>query len=89
MGHDSKYGKVTTEHGDIPDDEPVIVFRAKDKLLPAVLAIYLELCDLAGSPERHMRIVADTYSTMRTWQRDNPGKVKTPDSERSREWLGE
>ncbi|HEY5484425.1 MAG TPA: hypothetical protein VIK31_11555 [Propionibacteriaceae bacterium] len=35
--HDSTYGKVTTEHGTIGADEPVIVFRAKDKLLPALL----------------------------------------------------
>lgn len=34
---DSTSGKVTTEHGTIGADKPVIAFRAKDKLLPAPL----------------------------------------------------
>jgi len=43
MGYDGKYGKVTTEHGNIPDDEPVIVFRGRDKIIPAMLRFYLEM----------------------------------------------
>ena len=30
MGIDAKYGRVTTERGDIGEDEPVVVFRAQD-----------------------------------------------------------
>jgi len=40
---DSKYAKVTTPHGTIGAHEPVIVFRAKDKLLPALLDAYAEI----------------------------------------------
>ncbi len=88
MGFDGKYGRVTTEHGDIPDDEPVIVFRARDIRTRGVLAHYLRLCDEGGSPVRHLRLVAETMARFIRWQEDNPDKVRTPDSERSRAWLG-
>lgn len=86
MPVDAKYGKVTLEHGDhIPDDEPVIVFRAKDKLLPQVLAHYLMLCLHAGSPNRHLRLVSDSYRRIKDWQETHA--TKTPDSETSRAWM--
>jgi hypothetical protein len=88
MGYDRKYGIVTTQNGDIPEDEPVIVFRGRDRLLPAVLNIYMELCEIADSPERHIELVSGTYEVVSAWQRANPDKVKTPDSERFfREWM--
>jgi hypothetical protein len=87
MGYDGKYGRVTTEHGDIPDDEPVIVFRARDKLTCPLLSAYHALCEKGGSPERHLQLVEQTYTRFADWQEANPGKVKTPDSERSREWM--
>jgi hypothetical protein len=90
MGYDGKYGRVTTEFGDIPDDEPVIVFRARDMHTRAVLTHYLQLCDQSGSfssPVRHLRLVADTLARFISWQEANPGQVKMPDSVRSREWL--
>jgi hypothetical protein len=86
MGFDGKYGRVTTEHGDIPEDEPVIVFRAQDKLLPMVLAFYKTCCKSSGSPERHLDLIDESYEGVVQWQTDNQDKVKQPDSERSREW---
>ena len=88
MGFDSKYGRVTTEYGDIPDDEPVIVFRARDARTVGMLAYYLDLCHQGGSPVRHIRLVAETMVKFLKWQADNPDKVRVPDSERSRGWLG-
>lgn len=86
MPIDGKYGKVTLEHGGhIPDDEPVIVFRAKDKLLPGVLAHYHMLCMHAGSPMRHLRMVAEAFYRVKGWQQDHV--TKTPDSETSRAWM--
>jgi hypothetical protein len=83
---DGKYGKVTLEHGDhIPDDEPVIVFRAKDKLATRVLAHYHMLCMLAGSPMRHLRLVAEAHQRFAAWQREHETKV--PDSETSKAWM--
>ena len=87
MGYDSKYGRVTTQHGGIPDDEPVIVFRARDVLTRGVLAHYLKLCDDANRPPRHIRLIAETLARFVRWQEENQDKCRLPDSERSREWL--
>jgi hypothetical protein len=87
MGFDRKYGQVTTEHGDIPEDEPVIVFRARDRLTVDVLDDYLRRCAAAGSPQRHLDLVQGTRELFRQWQQDHPDRVRTPDSERSRAWM--
>lgn len=85
MGRDGKYGMVTTEHGDIPDGEPVIVFRARDALTPALLDSYYALCKAAGSPQRHLDLIEATRLTFVGWQEKNGSRV--PDSESSRAWL--
>jgi hypothetical protein len=87
MGTDGKYGRVTTEHGDIPENEPVIVFRARDRLTPVMLSFYRELCAEAGSPQRHLDLISESRRTFEQWQDANPGEVRAPDSERSREWM--
>jgi len=89
MGFDRKYGRVTTEHGDIPDDEPVIVFRARDITTPDVLAYYLMRCVKKGSPKRHLDIIVSTIELFRDWQHENLEQVKVPDSERSRAWMSD
>jgi hypothetical protein len=85
MAIDAKYGKVKLEHGNIGEDEPVVVFRAKDKLLPKVLAYYAMVCIKAGSPKRHLDLIWDTLQKVHAWQDNN--QTKTPDSETSRTWL--
>jgi hypothetical protein len=85
MAIDRKYGRVTLEHGHIGEDEPVVVFRATDKLLPKVLAYYRLFCWKAGSPRRHLELIDDSLQAVEGWQQQNP--AKTPDSEASREWL--
>jgi hypothetical protein len=87
MGYDRKYGKVTTENGDIPDDEPVIVFRARDVTTTKLLSYYLMICAKAGSPVRHLDIIIGTLFHFRRWQQEHPDRVKVPDSERSRGWI--
>lgn len=89
MGYDGKYGKVTTEHGDIPDDEPVIVFRARDLLTGPLISEYYLLCKMAGSPERHLGLVQQAWTRFANWQEANEDKTRMPDSERSRAWLPE
>lgn len=85
MPLDNKYGRVELEHGEhIPDDEPGIWFRAKDRLLPALLRKYEELCAEAGSPPRHLNLIAETRGQIAEWQSEN--ETKTPDSETSRAW---
>ena len=87
MGYDAKYGNVTTTHGSIPDDEPVIVFRARDTTTPDLLAYYLMRCVKKGSPKRHLDLIVATIERFRRWQVENPDQVKVPDSERSRAWM--
>lgn len=88
MGHDRKYGKVTTEFGDIGEDEPVVVFRAKDKFLPLVLSHYIVECSKhADVPHRHIKIVRNTLDTIKEWQKANG--CRTPTSESSRDRLPE
>ena len=79
MGIDGKYGNVTVQYGTIAPDEPVVVFRAQDRLLPKVLVLYRVLCELAGSPERHLSLIDKTTETVKAWQADH--YTKTPASE--------
>lgn len=89
MGFDHKYGQIVTEFGDIPPDEPVVVLRGRDLIVPTVLAYYGMQCLEAGSPMRHLRLIAESYQLIRQWQQDHPADTKIPDSERSREWMGD
>lgn len=85
MAQDNKYGKVTLEHGDIGEDEPVIVFRAKDVLLPKVLAYYIMCCVKAGSPVRHINIIMESLDKIKRWQLLNNPRV--PSSKNSMKWM--
>ena len=85
MGYDRKYGKVTTEFGNIGEDEPVVVFRARDMLLPKVLAYYHLFCLKVGSPRRHLNIILNTKEDVEKWQIENISKI--PDSESSKAWM--
>lgn len=79
MGIDGKYGRVTTERGTIGADEPVVVFRAQDRLLPKVLKIYRIMCEIAGSPVRHLELIDQAAARVKVWQSENP--IKTPSSD--------
>jgi hypothetical protein len=78
MGIDGKYGRVTLERGSIGDDEPVVVFRAQDKLLPNILKVYGILCELAGSPSHHLELIHQSTVMVKNWQKEN--FTKTPES---------
>lgn len=80
MGIDRKYGLVTTERGDIPDDEPVIVFRGRDQALVPLLQTYVTLCAALGSPQRHLNLVQESREKIRQWQQDHPHRVQVPQS---------
>lgn len=79
MGIDNKYGRVTTEFGNIGEDEPVIVFRAKDQVLPKLLAYYHLFCLQVGSPSNFLKDVVDLRRKIIEWQHNNLNKVKVPD----------
>lgn len=79
MGIDNKYGRVTTEFGNIGENEPVIVFRAKDKALPLMLTNYYLLCTKLGSPDNFLADVEALRLKIIDWQIENSKLVKTPD----------
>ncbi len=87
MGYDGKYGKITTEHGSIPDDEPVMVFRARDRLTPALIEHYAVMCQQAGSPAFHVDLVHAAADRFLEWQEQHPGMTRVPDSAAHRERL--
>lgn len=79
MGYDRKYGRVTTERGTIGDDEPVVVVRAQDRLMPYLLEYYRDLCIDAGSPQHHLDLIEGTCQAVIEWQKNNFTKI--PNSE--------
>lgn len=80
---DEKYqtdGDITKLDGTpIPTDEPLILFRGKDKLLPELLKRYQELCQQAGSPAGQIESLQKRIDTIIEWQTSNPDKLKIPD----------
>jgi hypothetical protein len=79
MPFDNKYGRVTLERQrNIGDDEPVIVFRAQDRLLPKLLKVYRYFCELAGSPDNHLRLIDESAAQIKAWQATN--RTQTPQS---------
>lgn len=75
MAIDAKYGRVTLEHGSIGEDEPVIVFRAQDSLLPKLLAYYHLFCLKAGSPRPHLDLILSSREKVLEWQTKNQSRV--------------
>jgi hypothetical protein len=80
MGIDWKYGQVTIEKGTIGSDEPVVVFRAQDKLLPKLLRVYQLMCEIAGSPQHHLDLIHQSAMRVRMWQDLHVTQVKVPES---------
>jgi hypothetical protein len=80
MAIDLKYGKVTMEKGDVGEDEPVIVFRAQDSILPKLLAYYHLFCLKEGSPKHHLDAILNARGKIVLWQKDHHTQVPRSDS---------
>lgn len=79
MARDRKYGEITHTTGNaIGPNEPVFLFRAKDRLLLRVLANYRLLCEESGSPEAHLQDIDLSAQEIEEWQRKH--YTKTPGS---------
>lgn len=79
MAIDTKYGTVTFEKGSIGEDEPVVVFRAKDVLLPLVLNEYMRAAIKAGSPAQHLEAIEKDKDAVEQWQKLNDTQVPQSD----------
>jgi hypothetical protein len=80
---DGKYqtsGDITKLDGTpVPADEPLVLFRAKDKLVPAMLEHYAGLCEQAGSPPEQIQGIRHRLEAVKQWQAANANKVDVPD----------
>jgi hypothetical protein len=85
MAHSHKYGKVTLERSTIGENEPVVVFRAKDKLLPQVLAHCHLLCLNSGCEDQHLTAIVERHKEIKDWQSKNTSKL--PDTTKE-QWNG-
>lgn len=81
MAIDFKYGRVVTEYGEIGEDEPVVVFRARDKLLVHILDYYAEACADIGSPQHHIDLINRSMNRVEEWQHENMDLVRVPNSD--------
>lgn len=63
----------------IPVDEPLMLFRGKDAVLPQLIEDYKRLCQEAGSPAEHLKTLDEAIERIKSWQAANAGSVKTPD----------
>jgi hypothetical protein len=80
---DGKYktsGDITKLDGTpVPDDEPLFLFRAHDKLLVQLLEYYMELCKNAGSPEAQINLLNQRIGEIKSWQSSHQNMLKIPD----------
>lgn len=80
MGYDTRFGNVKTQHDNIPDDEPVFMVRARDKLSLDIIGYYMFRSIQAGSSRGHLQMVMGAIEEFRFWQEQHPEDMKTPDA---------
>jgi hypothetical protein len=62
----------------IPRDEPVILFRARDSLVPQLLDFYLQLRGKISDPAQNLPLLEADIFIIKAWQKANSDKVRTP-----------
>ncbi|MGA2412675.1 MAG: hypothetical protein ABSG46_20120 [Candidatus Binataceae bacterium] len=78
MANENKYGRITTEKGSIPEDEPVFLLRAQDVCAVPTMEAYVNECEMRGSPQSHLDGIDEAIARFEAWQRDH--SVHTPTS---------
>ena len=76
--YDARDGRIVNRRTgeSIPDDEPIFVFRAKDRrALTALTAYYAAIIDA-----EHARAVAARIESFKAFALANPDKMKEPDT---------
>lgn len=63
----------------LPEDEPLMLFRGRDVLLPQVLNYYRGLRDKAGSSKLKLNLLQKQIDTIERWQNQYPDRVRLPD----------
>jgi hypothetical protein len=68
-----KYGELGIEH--IPDDEPVFIIRAQDKLAVPIIQEYMALAEEKGVSDEFLDHLDRVCGDIKVWQRQNDTKV--------------
>lgn len=77
MATDRKYGKI--EIPGIPEDEPVFIIRAKDKISLEVIEAYSFHAALESCPEEFVKSIDAVGLEFEQWQAEHEELVKLPD----------
>ena len=79
---DLKYrtsGDITKHDGTpVPEDEPLVLFRAKDNLLVPLLEHYKQMCIDAGSLPKHLDLLQKRIDEIKQWQAEHPERMNVP-----------
>lgn len=65
---------------EIPEDEPLFLFRARDALAMTTLIEYQHLCYDAGCAPAHVQGITDAIDDFARFKRDHPERMKEPGS---------
>jgi hypothetical protein len=65
----------------IPDDEPIMIFRARDFYAPQAILAYLTYID-----GEHRGVVSVRYLQFLNWQKEHKDRVKMPDTQKDSGW---
>ena len=72
-------GKFTVEqlpgHDPLHPDEPIIVFRGRDVVLPGLLRLYADTCETLGSPEQHVTSARTKMDEVMAFQNEHGFKI--------------
>ena len=79
MAYDEKYGKITAEKKDLPDDEPVFLIRGQDAAAPSAISGYAAEAKAEGASDKHVERALARAREIRQWQDEHPARVKVPD----------
>lgn len=74
------YQTIQDSSGRIPEDEPVFVLRAKDRVAPVVMRIYADLARAAGADPKFIETVELWSRQMETYAFSVYGGGKVPDA---------
>jgi len=62
----------------VPDDEPLILFRARDRLALPMLRIYRVLSEMDGCSRYHMQGLSVVINAFRDFKIKHPERMKQP-----------
>jgi hypothetical protein len=69
------YQHIQDPSGKIPEDEPVFLLRAQDKLAPYAIELWAEAAETEGADPWIVQVALRHAALMREWQKEHGSKV--------------